>query len=61
MKELVSIVGSGIKKTIKKDDRILIGKKLIRKVVRVGEKNALYVKNKGKTLYLSQINIIQKV
>ena len=61
MKELVSIVGNGIKETIKKDDRILIGKKLIRKVVRNGEQNALYVKNKGKKLYLSQINIIQKV
>ena len=61
MKELVSIVGSGIKETIKKNDRILIGKKLIRKVVRAGEKNALYVKNKGKILYLSQVNIIQKV
>ena len=61
MKELVSIVGSDIKETIKKDDRILIGKKLIRKVVRAGEKNALYVKNKGKILYLSQVNIIQKV
>ena len=61
MKELVSIVGNGIKETIKKDDRILIGKKLIRKVIRVGEKNALYVKDKGKKLYLSQINIIQKL
>lgn len=61
MKELVSIVGSGIKETIKKNDRILIGKKLIRKVVRSGEKNALYVKDKGKILYLSQVNIIQKV
>ncbi len=61
MKELVSIVGNGIKETIKKNDRILIGKKLIRKVVRAGEKNALYVKDKGKILYLSQVNIIQKV